>query len=200
VILPGSKDTRSDLRWLIHSGWAQALTSYKENGGSLLGICGWYQMLGHQINDPDGVEGKAGSSTGLGFLPVKTTLTAPKTTTCTHFSWEGAEGKGYEIHMGKTIRMGGHPLFEIHARNGKECRDSDGCVSSDGHASGTYVHGLFDNPRILQQWFFRIGLKDHDIDERSGLAFRDQQYELLAQHFLRHLELRPVMNALGIES
>lgn len=198
VILPGSKNTRRDLRWLIDSGWAEALSSYKENTGCLLGICGGYQMLGHKIDDPEGLEGEPGNSQGLKFLPVETTLTAPKTTTRTDFSWKGDKGKGYEIHMGKTTRMGGHPLFEIHSRNGTACRDLDGCVSPDGHVFGTYVHGLFDNPRILQQWLSRIGLKAYDVDKHSGLAFRDQEYDLLAQHFSRHLKLETIVKAIGM--
>ncbi|RLB81637.1 MAG: cobyric acid synthase [Deltaproteobacteria bacterium] len=198
VILPGSKNSRSDLRWLVDSGWAEALISYRENRGRLVGICGGYQILGHQINDPEGLEGKPGSSTGLAFLPVETTLVTPKTTTRTKFSWDGAEGEGYEIHMGKTTRMGGHPLFEIHSRNGMPCRDSDGCVSSDGHVFGTYVHGLFDNPLILRQWLSKIGFEGYDGEEQCGLGFRDQQYDLLAQHFLRHIELESIIKAIGI--
>jgi len=106
VVLPGTKNTRQDLRWLVNSGWVEALTAYKENGGYILGICGGYQMLGHKINDPEGLEGNPGNSQCLMFLPVETTLTAPKTTTRTEFSWKDIKGKGYEIHMGKTVRMG----------------------------------------------------------------------------------------------
>ncbi|OEU47674.1 MAG: cobyric acid synthase CobQ [Desulfobacterales bacterium C00003060] len=199
VILPGSKNTLSDLGWLVSSGWAEVLTSYKENGGYLLGICGGYQMLGHNIGDPEGLEGRPGSTTGLKFLPVETTLTAPKTTTRTRFFCEGVEGEGYEIHMGKTTLLGGNPLFKILSRNGTACSDSDGCVSPDGNVLGTYVHGLFDNPQALRQWLSGVGLEGLEVDEQYGLRFRDQQYDLLAQHFLRHLELEPIIKAVGIE-
>ncbi len=199
VILPGTKNTRGDLCWLVDSGWADVLTSYKKNAGYLLGICGGYQMLGHQINDPEGLEGNPGGAPGLELLPVETTLMSPKTTTRTEFSWEGFEGKGYEIHMGKTTLMGGRPLFEIHSRNGRPCHDLDGCVSSDDHVFGTYMHGLFENPQILRQWLFRIGLEGRRVDEHSGPAYRDQQYNMLARHFLKHLKLEPIINAVGIE-
>ena len=195
VILPGSKNTRSDLKWLIDSGWTEALTSYRKRAGYLLGICGGYQMMGHEIQDPEGLEGNPGTTMGLRFLPVKTTLVSPKITTRTWFCREGAKGEGYEIHMGKSVLTGGQPLFEILSRNGRACHDSDGCVSSDGHVFGTYLHGFFDNPEILRQWFSAIGVKRCVVDERSGLGFRDQQYELLARHFLKHLKLDPM----GIE-
>jgi hypothetical protein len=107
VILPGSKNTRSDLKWLIDSGWAEALTSYRKRAGYLLGICGGYQMIGHEIHDPEGLEGNPGTTIGLRFLPVETTLVSPKITTRTWFCREGAKGEGYEIHMGKSVLTGG---------------------------------------------------------------------------------------------
>jgi adenosylcobyric acid synthase len=198
VILPGTKNTRQDLSWLVDSGWAEALTAYREDGGYILGICGGYQMLGYKINDPEGLEGNPGNSKCLMFLPVETTLTAPKTTTRTEFSWEGVQGQGYEIHMGKTVRMGGHPLFEIHSRNGNACRDSDGCVSSDGHIFGAYIHGFLENPQVLRQWLSRIHLEGFEVDVHTGPAFRDQQYDRLAQHFLKHLRLEPVIHGMGL--
>ncbi|NVM23050.1 MAG: cobyric acid synthase [Desulfobacterales bacterium] len=197
VILPGSKNARRDLKWLVDSGWAEALASYKKRGGYLFGICGGYQMLGRSINDPEGLEGEPGNCPGLKFLPVETTLAAPKTTTRTDFSWEGVKGKGYEIHMGKTTRVDGHPLFEIHGRNSRACRDADGCISSDGRVFGTYMHGLFENPEILRQWLSRIGLEGCKLDEHSGPAFRDQQYDMLAKHFLKHLKLDGFVNVHG---
>ncbi|MGD9006470.1 MAG: cobyric acid synthase, partial [Desulfobacteraceae bacterium] len=89
VILPGTKSTCSDLDWLHRTGWTEALQRYAQSGGHILGICGGYQMLGGVVHDPDGVDGKAGTTQGLGLLPVETVLKAPKTTTVTDFSWEG---------------------------------------------------------------------------------------------------------------
>ena len=106
VILPGSKNTRHDLEWLQTSGWADAVRAHHRDGGHILGVCGGYQMLGARVHDPDGHEGRPGSSEGLGLLPVETVLQAPKTTTLTRFRWDGADGCGYEIHMGRTTRAG----------------------------------------------------------------------------------------------
>ncbi|MGD8963433.1 MAG: cobyric acid synthase, partial [Desulfobacterales bacterium] len=95
VILPGSKNTRFDLNWIHTSGWIQALSDYVSSGGHVLGICGGYQMMGKIVHDPSGLEGHPGSSEGLCLLPIDTTLKAPKTTTLTHFSWDGQPGAGY---------------------------------------------------------------------------------------------------------
>jgi adenosylcobyric acid synthase len=189
VILPGSKNTRFDLNWLLSSGWARQLSAYLRSGGSLLGICGGYQMLGKAVHDPAGLEGQPGSSAGLGLLPIETALKAPKTTTLTQFFWNGQAGAGYEIHMGQTIRTGGAPLFNITQRNNTACHDEDGCISADSKIMGTYIHGLLDNPQILESWLSQIGINNMDISAAGGIQYRDKQYELLADHFEKHIDV-----------
>ena len=193
VILPGSKNTRFDLNWLLSSDWARALSAYLKSGGYVLGVCGGYQMMGKAVHDPAGLEGQPGSSEGLGLLPVETVLKAPKTTTLTHFSWNGQVGAGYEIHMGQTIRSGGAPLFNITERNNSPCRDDDGCVSSDSKIMGTYIHGLFDNPAILKSWLNHIGLGEIDVSAAAGIQFRDRQYDLLADHFEKYIDVARII-------
>lgn len=193
VILPGSKNTRFDLNWIQASGWAKALSGYLNSAGHVLGICGGYQMLGKAVHDPTGLEGQTGSSEGLGLLPIETVLKAPKTTTLTTFSWKGHKGAGYEIHMGQTIRAGGTPLFDITERNHKACRDEDGCVSSDAKIMGTYIHGLFDNPEILKCWLNHIGLPDVDVSGVGGIEARNGQYDLLAEHFQKHVNVDKII-------
>src|SRR5687768_6044857 len=78
VILPGSKNVRADLAFLKAQGWAEALQRHVRYGGRVIGICGGMQMLGTRIDDPQGVEGPAGSSDGLGLLALKTTLRGEK--------------------------------------------------------------------------------------------------------------------------
>ena len=74
IILPGSKNVRHDLAWLKERGWPSVLQRHVRLGGKLLGICGGYQMLGLQVQDPLGVESAPGVSEGLGFLPLQTRL------------------------------------------------------------------------------------------------------------------------------
>lgn len=193
VILPGSKSTCSDLQWLHHTGWADALGRYAADGGNVLGICGGYQMLGRQVHDPDGIEGKAGSTPGLGLLPVETVLKAPKTTTVTAFSWEGFKGKGYEIHMGQTQLVEGSALLTVESRNLASCHDRDGCISADGKVLGTYVHGLFDTPKITCHWLRHIGLASVEVTQVHGPAARDEAYELLAEHMVRYVDVEAIL-------
>ncbi len=193
VIVPGSKNTRSDLLWLRHVGWADRIMDYAGQGGHVLGICGGYQMLGTCIHDPGGIEGAAGSSTGLGLLPVETTLSFPKTTTRTSFSWDGEAGSGYEIHMGRTVRSGGQALFHVHEKNGRPVTETDGCIRDDKRIAGTYVHGLFDAPAITNKWLAHIGLALTG-DEAAGVLERDYAYERLATHFKRHVDVDAVLD------
>jgi adenosylcobyric acid synthase len=192
VILPGSKSTCADLQWLGESGWAAHLLHYTGSGGHILGICGGYQMLGTLVRDPDGIEGPPRSVQGLGLLPVETLLQAPKTTTLTDFVWNGAAGRGYEIHMGRTTSPPGRELVEIRARNGVACADVDGCVREDGRVLGTYLHGLFDTPAGTRQWLAGIGLEEIEVGELAGLAARDRAYAMLAEHAARHLDIEAI--------
>jgi adenosylcobyric acid synthase len=193
VILPGSKNTRHDLEWLQTSGWADAVRVHHRDGGHILGVCGGYQMLGARVHDPDGHEGRPGSSEGLGLLPVETVLQAPKTTTLTRFRWDGAEGCGYEIHMGRTTRLGGTPGARILERNGRAEADEDGCVSPDGRIVGTYLHGLFDAPAVTARWLAALGLDARGVPALGGLAARDREYDRLADHLEAHVDVGRIL-------
>jgi len=194
VILPGSKNTRFDLEWLKKTGWAEKLREYADKGGHILGICGGYQIMGRYVHDPYGLEGPAGSSEGLGLLPAETTLQAPKTTTLSRFLWKGAEGTGYEIHMGLTLRAEGEAMFTVLEQNGSAPQNTeDGCVSCEGRMMGTYMHGLFDMPGIIRLWLESIGLGNIGVSEmQSGRAARDREYDLLAEHFEKYVDAEAV--------
>ncbi|MGD8834366.1 MAG: cobyric acid synthase [Desulfobacteraceae bacterium] len=189
VILPGSKSTRSDLAWLHHTGWTAKIQAFVEAGGHVLGICGGYQMMGRAVHDPTGIEGEAGTSPGLGILPVETELKTPKTTTRTQFSWNGTRGSGYEIHMGRTRRTGGSALFEIHEKNARPFSGEDGCISQESSVMGTYIHGLFDQPEIIRKWLDTAGIEGVEVSGVHGLVARDRDYDLLADHFERHVDM-----------
>jgi len=193
VILPGSKNTCFDLQWIKSSGWMEKLTEYVANGGHVLGICGGYQMMGNYVHDPDGLEGQAGTTQGLDLLPVETILKAPKTTTLTRFFRQDVQGSGYEIHMGQTKRHGGDPLFTVVERNNIACEDADGCVSTDNKIMGTYIHGLFENPTVTRLWLNSIGLDDVKTSELEGLEAKDKEYDLLAEYFESHIDVKELV-------
>lgn len=152
VILPGSKNTRADLAFLQAQGWPQYLQRHLRYGGRVLGICGGYQMLGRHIHDPLGVEGTPGSSAGLGYLDIDTTLAADKTLTRREGRFVNADAavSGYEIHMGVSHGPDcERPVFQLNDGS------VDGAVSPDGAVMGSYLHGLFDHPQAggaLLQW------------------------------------------------
>ncbi|MBF0121211.1 MAG: cobyric acid synthase [Desulfobacterales bacterium] len=197
VILPGSKNTCFDLNWLNTTGWRNKILDYTKNGGNILGICGGYQMLGEKVCDPHGLEGNSAEIEGLKLLPIETFLQSPKITTLTHFVWNNVEGTGYEIHMGKTVKYYGSNLFNIIKRNNISCETYDGCISEDSKIIGTYIHGIFDNPAILQIWFDIIGLKDVYISNFSGRVSRDKEYDLLAEHFEKYIDCSKLFSILN---
>lgn len=193
VILPGSKNTRSDLDWLHATGWVPKISRYAEQGGHILGICGGYQMLGHLVHDPDGLEGLPGKSQGLMLLPVETVLKAPKTTTRSCFAWQDVQGTGYEIHMGQTRRFKGNPLFSVLERNGIFCNTEDGCIDDGARIMGTYIHGMFDTPGITQLWLNSIGLDNIKVPATGRLEVKDAAYDLLAAHFEKHIDVGKIV-------
>src|SRR5882724_309055 len=104
VILPGSKSTRGDLDFLRAQGWDIDLRAHHRRGGHVLGLCGGYQMLGRSVTDPDGIEGPAGETPGLGLLDVTTEMSAQKTLTrvaAVHAATDQPI-QAYEIHIGHT--------------------------------------------------------------------------------------------------
>jgi adenosylcobyric acid synthase len=197
VILPGSKNTRSDLNWLHTTGWSQKISAYADQSGHILGICGGYQMMGHAVLDPEGLEGRPGKSQGLMLLPVETILKAPKTTTRSRFAWQDIEGTGYEIHMGQTRRLDGEPLFQVFERNRIPCETEDGCTIHASRIMGTYMHGLFDTPGITSRWLDTVGLGKITLPDPYGLAAKDTAYDHLAAHFEKHIDVSEIVKLLN---
>lgn len=185
VILPGSKNTRADLAWLVEQGWLPVLMRHLRYGGKLIGICGGFQMLGRAIHDPHAVEGGAGSSAGLGLLDIETLLTREKrlqqvSGTC---AFSDAEVHGYEIHMGVSSGTAlDTPAFRIDGR-------PEGARSQDEQVLGTYLHGLFDHApacNALLQW---AGLKANAAPDLARL--REQSLDRIAD------AARPLLEALS---
>jgi adenosylcobyric acid synthase len=136
IILPGSKSVRADLASLRAAGWEAAIARHLRYGGKLIGICGGLQMLGQQLHDPLGLEGEAGSSAGLGWLEMETTLAAHKQLTRVNgqLTLGAAAVSGYEIHMGVST---GAALQQpaVLLEDGR----CDGAISADGHLSARGV-------------------------------------------------------------
>jgi adenosylcobyric acid synthase len=147
LILPGSKQTLDDLRWVRDRGFADFLAMYP---GIVIGICGGFQMLGLSIDDPSGVEsgGIRRTMPGLGRLMVRTILRDDKTV-CRAAGrtrlWSAPAFSGYEIHMGETLyEDAAEPFAEI-VREGEPQPTLDGAIAASGRVWGSYIHGLFDD-------------------------------------------------------
>ena len=173
IILPGSKNTISDMLYLRKRGMVAEIIRAHQSGKAVYGICGGYQMMGLEISDPDQVEGDVGSVPGLGLLPVKTILTSEKTTEQCSFTFgkENLKGQGYEIHMGETSSENMQALCEI--EGGKK----DGYFLNE-RTWGTYIHGIFDNAEIVNSILAENGKEA--IAEIDFQQFKDQQYDKLA--------------------
>ena len=192
IILPGTKNTMADLRWLRDCGLAGAAADAARRGTPVLGVCGGYQMLGRTLRDPAGIE-MGGELPGLGLLPVDTVFTAEKVRTrrravCTAGPLAGAELSGYEIHMGRTDTRAAAAF----------CRfpdgGTDGAVS--GAVCGTYLHGLFDSGAAVEKlaaWLAeRKGITVPRVHIETRAASRDRQYDLLADAVRKALDMQRI--------
>ncbi len=190
VILPGTKNTRADLAWLRAQGWEAAIRKHLRYGGKLIGICGGFQMLGHAIHDPHGVEGEPGTSTGLGLLEMETTM--DKTKRLARISGRlvlgDAEVEGYEIHMG---RSDGPALGRAAVRL---TQGSDGALSEDGQILGTYLHGLFDRREACDALLAWAGLSTPQSPDY--FALREAGIERLANAVEQYLDTARLLELL----
>lgn len=189
IILPGTKSTIHDLYELRRNGCAQAIIQAHRNGTSVLGICGGYQLMGVEVCDPEHIEGDIDRLPGLGLLPVTTMMNGEKMT----HQVECEYGKGYEIHMGET-----HPFGEakaaplLHLSDGRK----DGYIV-DNKCMGTYVHGILDNQAfvnyLLQPFADKLSVsKTFDYQ-----AFKEEQYDKLADHVRRHVDMQRLYQILA---
>ena len=157
VILPGSKHTSSDLEWLRQQGLDSTILQHSRKGGAVLGICGGLQMLGEALIDEYGIDGNA---LGLGLLPIATQFSAQKTVQRTraeflnlHGTWSALSGvkvSGYEIHHGHTKV---HSAMTFPGDLAHEVMRGLTWQNKAGNVLGTYLHGLFEDPAVLQAMF-----------------------------------------------
>nr|WP_199042641.1 cobyric acid synthase [Dyella sp. ASV24] len=183
IVLPGSKNTRADLAWLREHGWDETLARHLRYGGKVIGICGGFQMLGRFVHDPQGIESTPGSSNGLGWLQMETTLEARKQLRRVEgkLVLEGAKVSGYEIHCGVSR---GEALSRPASLLGSG--EPDGTLTDDGQILGTYLHGLFDEPQALAALLGWAGLRDAAPLDMHGL--REASIDRVADVVETHLD------------
>ena len=190
AILPGTKNTMGDLRFLRESGLEAKILRHAAAGKPVIGICGGYQMLGETLSDPDGVE-YGGEMAGLGLLPVSTVFAGKKTRTRVNgtlpqlggifSSLSGQPYEGYEIHMGIT--------------------GADGIVTGRGNVYGTYLHGFFDREEVTKAvtgaLFRQKGLDPDAVRAFDIAAYKEEQYDKLAAAVRSALDMEAVYRVIN---
>ncbi|MGA1603132.1 MAG: cobyric acid synthase CobQ [Prochlorothrix sp.] len=202
IVLPGSKTTIADLLALQETGLARKIQDYAAAGGTVLGVCGGFQMMGQDIIDPEGVEGYEGRFPGLQLLPLRTYFGARKITrqrqVTSRYPQDGLPVQGYELHQGSSkvlapdARSAGMAAAE-------ELFDEPGLglVSESQAVWGTYLHGVFDNGPWRRAWLNRLrqqrGLKALPTGISNYRTEREAMLDRLADVVAEHLDLEPLL-------
>lgn len=187
IILPGSKSTISDLRWLKETGIFDCILGFAKEV-PVVGICGGYQMMGELVSDPESVEG-GGEEAGLGLLGMTTVLNSDKTTKQTEGSFKNETGifsclngvhySGYEIHNGVTNSSG---------------------EKSNENIMGTYVHGVFDEPDVVNGLIQALLLKKGIVRVINSdyKSFKETQYDIIAETLEESLDFEEINKLIGL--
>lgn len=176
LILPGTKSTISDLRFLKESGLAEQIVAAAHRNIPVFGICGGFQILGESVEDPLNME-CGGREEGLGLLPVRTVFGKEKCLREVQGKIEGLSGRfsslnglsyvGYEIHMGSS--------------------GSGNAVISRGNVYGTYIHGIFDGEKIAATIVAALTGKECS-ESKDTRSYKETNYELLADLFEKYID------------
>ena len=204
IIIPGSKNTIHDMKFLMTSGLNVGIYKAHRKYVPIIGICGGYQILGQSIEDIYGVESNEMKINGLGLLDVKTQMSKSKMTRQAsgrmlkgfmNLSFEESAINGYEIHMGETQLLSENvEPFMI-----TDHEENDGAISEDGFVMGTYYHGIFDNDHfrnsILNHFRIQKGLSPQS-ETITFESFKESEYDRLALHVENHLNMELMMSIL----
>lgn len=195
IILPGTKSTIADLRWLRQCGLEAAIHKAADAGTLVFGVCGGYQMLGRTVSDPEQVEA-AGTTEilGMGLLEMDTIFLGEKVQAQTTGVFAGISGvlsdlngmsySGYEIHMGRS-------------------EEEMPALAGTGNVYGSYVHGVFDasgiSDTILKALCVRKGIDFDALETFDVEAYKERQYDLLADTVRSGLDMEFIYRALNRE-
>ena len=208
ILLPGTKSTMDDLKWMRQNGLEALVLKHAARGGAVVGICGGYQMLGRVLSDPDGVE-SGGTMAGMGLLPTETIFLGEKTRTRVDGAFRGGAGlftalngvpfHGYEIHMGETAYLeDAVPLSRLTCLDRAEKLDG----AARGNVWGSYVHGIFDSGAFAQALVNALlsakGLTP-DAAAVDWETYQEEQYDKLAAGVRASLDMDRIYGILNGE-
>jgi adenosylcobyric acid synthase len=188
IVLPGTKNTLSDLRWLRSSGMADAIISASRRGVLVIGICGGFQMLGRSLMDESGDAGDAGHEPGLALLPAETIFSSSKTLRQVSVRCGEHEWLAYEIHMGMTRAIADvQPLQTV--------RDQSGTRPEGMRLEkvwGTYLHGWFESPQLRTLVAQAANMDAHRAHPVPWAEQRVSMYRAMAEHLTAYVDLDPI--------
>lgn len=208
VIIPGSKSTIEDLKYIRENGLEEQIKELQKRGKLIFGICGGYQMLGKKIKDPYHVEGEVEEIDGIGLLDTETIFEKEKTTTQVEAiihpnlsgymkNLSGKRVKGYEIHMGIS-KPGSEVSYLnlIDKKLGEEVSYLEGSINKNGNVVGTYIHGIFDEIDFTRELLNSIreekGLEKLQSNVTSFDEFKQNEYDKLADLLRENLDIQKI--------
>lgn len=208
IILPGTKNTMEDLKWLRESGLETQILKQAAKGKVIFGICGGYQMLGMELSDPFNVE-SGGTMAGMGLLPTKTVFEKEKVRTRVSGNFNEVSGilaelsyvefEGYEIHMGETTYdFNEEELTTIDNVNGEDIIKNDGLYKDNVY--GSYIHGIFDKEEvskaIVESLCIHKGIDYSSISTVDIEKYKEEQYDKLAEGIRNSLDMKAIYKIL----
>lgn len=208
IILPGTKNTMEDLKWLRESGLETQILKQAAKGKVIFGICGGYQMLGMELSDPFNVE-SGGTMAGMGLLPTKTVFEKEKVRTKVSGNFNEVSGilaelsyvefEGYEIHMGQTTYdFNEEELTTIDNVNGEDIIKNDGLYKDNVY--GSYIHGIFDKEEvskaIVESLCIHKGIDYSSISTVDIEKYKEEQYDKLAEGIRNSLDMKAIYKIL----
>ncbi|GKU78777.1 hypothetical protein L3i20_v231740 [Paenibacillus sp. L3-i20] len=207
IILPGSKSTVVDLMWLREQGLADLVLSHIASGGSVVGLCGGYEMMGERLLDPAQVESSLVETEGLHLFPFEVVFLETKRTervagfTELFSSGEKIAIEGYEIHMGQIRHLIIEPyqpfllrkkFIQDESNDDVMDYEAEGVTTKDGRVWGTFLHGVLHNDDFRRNWLNDVR-KLKGLDPLGGeLRFnerREAAFNTLAEHVRNHVKL-----------
>ena len=211
IIIPGTKNTIGDLKWMRQNGLEAEIMKRAHAGTVIFGVCGGYQMLGKNLSDPYGVE-EGGDTAGLGLLDVETIFVEKKRTIQVdgHFgevkgifsALSGQPFYGYEIHSGVTNFDSSKALTQMKPIHepGEISPEGSQNISAVMNIYGTYVHGVFDGEGIakavVEALLAKKGMKLDDIKTINFNDYKKQQYDILADSVRKNIDMKKIYEIL----
>jgi len=199
IILPGTKSTIADLLFMHRRGLDRYVVKLAHRGTPVIGVCGGFQIMGYELNDPEGIESSRHSIAGLKLLESRTVFQEVKRTTQVKARVKAAKGlfagmqnlelSGYEIHMGRTETFQMEPAFEITSTPSGDKEYAEGAVNPDGMIFGTYLHGLFNNIEFTSALLENLR-KIHGLPPCvEKINTREEEYNNLADLVRKNLDI-----------